>query len=94
MRPIWKGPFVKAALYKAVVKQGQGTTGSRPVRTKSRASMILPTMVGACVHVHNGHQFVPLALTEEMIGRRLGEFVATTKPFSFRATNANKKLKK
>ena len=89
-RAIWKGPFVKTALLNAI----QRDTGRTGVQTKSRASMIIPSMVGANVHVHNGHQYIPLTLTEEMIGRRLGEFVATKKPFSFRATNANKRPKK
>jgi small subunit ribosomal protein S19 len=89
-RAIWKGPFVKAGLLSAIARDVQ----REGVKTKSRASMVLPSMVGANVHVHNGHQYIPLMLSEEMIGRRLGEFVATKKPFSFRATNANKKPKK
>lgn len=90
-RPIWKGPYVKQALLRALERDSSKREG---VKTKSRASMILPSMVGALVHVHNGHQYIPLSLSEEMIGRRLGEFVATKKPFTFRATNANKKPKK
>lgn len=89
-RSIWKGPFVKPALLEAIKNDVQRSG----IKTKSRASMIIPSMVGANVHVHNGHQYIPLALTEDMIGHRLAEYVATRKPFSFRATNANKKAKK
>jgi small subunit ribosomal protein S19 len=89
-RAIWKGPFVKTSLLEAI-KDDVARLG---VKTKSRASMILPSMVGANVHVHNGHQYIPLILSEEMIGRRLGEFVATRKPFTYRQTNANKRPKK
>lgn len=88
MRPIWKGPFVQEQLYEAIVRRGE-----RNVRTTSRASMVLPAMVGACVHVHNGRDYMPLTLTEAMVGQRLGHFVRTTKPFTFRATNAHKKNK-
>jgi small subunit ribosomal protein S19 len=89
-RAIWKGPFVKTSLLEAI----KGDVARLGVKTKSRASMILPSMVGANVLVHNGHQYIPLILSEEMIGRRLGEFVATRKPFTYRQTNANKRPKK
>lgn len=52
---------------------------SKPIKTHARDMVILPEMVGVTVHVHNGKEFVPVEVTEEMIGHRLGEFALTCK---------------
>lgn len=75
-RSIKKGPFVDAKLAKKV--ESVRRSGSRVViRTWSRASMVMPDMVGLTMAVHDGRRHVPILLTENMVGHRLGEFVAT-----------------
>ena len=61
------------------------------VRVSARNNTIIPTFVGARLLVHNGKEYQPLVVREEMVGHKIGEFVATTKPKTYRATNANKK---
>ena len=63
----------------------------RPVKTWSRRSMIIPTMVGLTIAVHNGRQHVPVFVTEEMVGHKLGEFAPTR---TYRGHAADKKAKK
>lgn len=63
-------------------------------KTTARSSTILPQMVGVTLEVHNGRSFIPLTIREEMVGMKFGELVACKKPFSFRQTNAGKKVKK
>ena len=73
-RSIKKGPFVDPKLMKKVT----AAQGSREViRTWSRASMIMPDMVGMTIAVHDGRRFVPVLITENMVGHRLGEFSPT-----------------
>lgn len=75
-RSIHKGPFVDHHLMKKVdeaVQQGS----RRPIKTWSRRSMILPQMVGLTIAVHNGRQHVPVLVTENMVGHKLGEFAVT-----------------
>ena len=71
-----KGPYVDPKLMKkvGVVRQ----TGSRSViRTWARASMIMPEMVGLTIAIHDGRRFIPILMTENMVGHRLGEFAPT-----------------
>ncbi len=71
-----KGPFVHPKLLKkveAVRRSGQRTV----IRTWSRASMIIPEMVGLTIAVHDGRRHVPIFITEQMVGHRLGEFAPT-----------------
>jgi ribosomal protein S19 len=68
-------------------------TAGLGVQTKARSSTIIPAMVGALLHIHNGMSFVPVKIKEEMVGMKVGQLVATTKPWSFRATNAHKRSK-
>ena len=89
-RSIKKGPFVDHHLLKKV----QETTESgskKPIKTWSRRSMILPEMLGLTIAVHNGRQHVPIYVTENMVGHKLGEFAMTR---TFRGHVADKKTKK
>src|SRR5258706_12129681 len=75
-RSIKKGPFVQAALVKKV--DAQNTAGSKKViKTWSRSSTVLPDFVGHTFAVHNGRKFVPVFVTENMVGHKLGEFSPT-----------------
>ena len=75
-RSIKKGPYVDPKLLKKVEKTKE--TGSRePIKTWSRSSMIMPEMVGVTFAVHDGRKFVPVFVSEIMVGHRLGEFSPT-----------------
>ena len=75
-RSVKKGPFVDAHLISKV--EGALKDGNRRViKTWSRRSTILPQFVGANVMVHNGHKWIPLFITENMVGHKLGEFAPT-----------------
>jgi len=75
-RSIKKGPFVDLHLIKKVEKV-QRTNDKRPIKTWSRRSTILPDFVGLTIAVHNGKQHVPVYVTENMVGHKLGEFSHT-----------------
>lgn len=75
-RSIKKGPFVDLHLSKKV-EQAVATNNKRPIKTWSRRSMIVPNMVGLTIAVHNGRQHVPVLISENMVGHKLGEFAAT-----------------
>jgi small subunit ribosomal protein S19 len=75
-RSIKKGPFVDDHLMKKVVA-AKAEGNKKPIKTWSRRSMILPDMVGLTLNVHNGRQFVPVYVTENHIGYKLGEFAPT-----------------
>ena len=74
-RSVRKGPFIDAHLLAKVAASSAGN--KRPIKTWSRRSMILPDMVGLTIAVHNGRQHVPLLVTENMVGHKLGEFAPT-----------------
>ena len=75
-RSVRKGPFIDGHLMEKV--QGQRASGDRRViRTWSRRSMVSPDMVGLTIAVHNGHKFIPVFITENMVGHKLGEFAPT-----------------
>ena len=78
-RSIHKGPFVDHHLAKKV-GEAVATSNKRPIKTWSRRSMITPDMIGHTLHVHNGRLFMPVFITENMVGHRLGEFAPTRKP--------------
>lgn len=88
-RSLKKGPFVDNHLHNKVVK-AQQTSDKRPIKTWSRRSMILPEMVGLTIAVHNGRQHVPVFITENMVGHKLGEFAATR---TFKGHSGDKKVK-
>ncbi|MHB8534513.1 MAG: 30S ribosomal protein S19 [Sulfuricaulis sp.] len=75
-RSVRKGPFVDAHLA-AKVEKAQTENSKKPIKTWSRRSTITPDFVGLTVAVHNGRQHVPLLITENMVGHKLGEFAAT-----------------
>lgn len=89
-RSIRKGPFVDHHLMKKV-EDAVATNNRRPIKTWSRRSMILPEMVGLTIAVHNGRQHVPVLITENMVGHKLGEFALTR---TYRGHAADKKAKK
>ena len=75
-RSIWKGPFIDGYLLKKV--QEATKSGSRQaIKTWSRRSTILPQFVGLTFGVYNGHKFIPVSVTENMVGHKLGEFSPT-----------------
>jgi len=75
-RSIKKGPFVDHHLMKKV-DEAAANNDRRPIKTWSRRSMILPEMVGLTIAVHNGRQHVPVLISENMVGHKLGEFALT-----------------
>ena len=75
-RSIKKGPFVDAPLAKKIATMNAGNE-KRVLKTWSRRSTITPDFVGHTVAVHNGNKFVPVYMTENMVGHKLGEFVPT-----------------
>ena len=89
-RSIKKGPFVDAHLLKKV-DAVRATSDKRPIKTWSRRSMVLPDFVGLTIAVHNGKQHIPVFVTENMVGHKLGEFSLTR---TFRGHTAGKKAKK
>ena len=75
-RSVWKGPFVDAYLLKkANVSRESGRNDV--IKTWSRRSTIMPQFVGLTFGVHNGHKFVPVMVTDQMVGHKLGEFAPT-----------------
>ena len=79
-RAIWKGPFVEESLIKKVEKI-QNQTDRKPIKTWSRKSTIIPEFVGYSFLIHNGKKFIPIRISEEMVGHKLGEF-SPTRTFS------------
>ena len=75
-RSVKKGPFVDNHLMKKV-EEAVASNNKRPIKTWSRRSMIIPEMVGLTIAVHNGRLHVPVYVTENMVGHKLGEFAAT-----------------
>ena len=75
-RSLKKGPFVDGHLLKKV-ETAQATRDKKPIKTWSRRSMILPEFIGLTIAVHNGKQHVPVYVTDQMVGHKLGEFAAT-----------------
>jgi small subunit ribosomal protein S19 len=75
-RSLKKGPFIAHHLFNKV--QAQNSAGTKkPIKTWSRASMILPDMVGHTFEVHNGRKFITVFVSENMVGHKLGEFAPT-----------------
>lgn len=75
-RSLKKGPYVHPKLLKKVLKLSE-TRERKVIKTWSRASMITPDFVGHTIAVHNGKQFIPIYITENMVGHKLGEFAPT-----------------
>ncbi len=89
-RSIKKGPFVDAHLLKKV-ETVRATNDKRPVKTWSRRSTVLPEFVGLTIAVHNGKQHIPVYISENMVGHKLGEFSLTR---TFKGHAADKKAAK
>lgn len=90
-RSIKKGPYVEAKLQKKV-EQLNASGQKRVVKTWSRRSMIAPDFVGHTFAIHNGKQHVPIFITENMVGHRLGEF-APTRTFRSHGAHTNKAVR-
>jgi small subunit ribosomal protein S19 len=89
-RSLKKGPFIDLHLMKkveAAIEKGD----RKPIKTWSRRSTIFPNFVGLTIAVHNGRQHVPVFVTEDMVGHKLGEFSATR---TYRGHTADKKAKR
>jgi small subunit ribosomal protein S19 len=86
-RSVKKGPFVDHHLIKKVETAKQNND-KRPLKTWSRRSMVLPDMVGLTIAVHNGRDHMPIFISENMVGHKLGEFAVTR---TYRGHMADKK---
>lgn len=89
-RSVWKGPFIDRHLLKKVEKFRSGEIKG-VVKTWSRRSTILPQMVGITFGVHNGNKFIPVLVTDNMIGHKLGEFSPTRTYYGHGADKKGKK---
>lgn len=90
-RSIKKGPFVDAHVMEKV--QAEGPSSKKVIKTWSRRSTITPDFIGLTFAVHNGKKFIPVFVTENMVGHKLGEF-APTRTFHGHAADKKSKLKK
>jgi small subunit ribosomal protein S19 len=88
-RSIRKGPFVDLHLANKV-HAAQEANSKKPIKTWSRRSMIVPDMIGLTIAVHNGRQHVPVLISDNMVGHKLGEFAPTR---TYRGHMADKKAK-
>jgi small subunit ribosomal protein S19 len=88
-RSLKKGPFIDLHLMKKT-EEAQEKNDRRPIKTWSRRSTIFPGFVGLTIAVHNGRQHVPVFVTEDMVGHKLGEFAVTR---TYRGHVADKKAK-
>ena len=89
-RSLRKGPYIQEALEKRIIAMNEGAAKKEVVKTWSRSSMISPDFVGHTIAVHNGNKFIPVYVTENMVGHKLGEF-APTRTFRFGQSLISKK---
>lgn len=89
-RSLKKGPFIDVSLLKKVEKAVK-CSDKKPLKTWSRRSTVFPNMVGLTISIHNGRHHIPVFITEEMVGHKLGEFSLTR---TYRGHTADKKIKK
>lgn len=89
-RSVWKGPFVDGYLLKKA-ETARSSGRKEPIKTWSRRSTILPQFVGLTFNVYNGRKFIPVMVTETMVGHKLGEFSPTR---TFHGHTGDKKVKK
>jgi len=89
-RSVKKGPFVDSHLMKKV-ENAVVAKSKKPIKTWSRRSMVVPEMVGLSIAVHNGKEHVPVFVSENMVGHKLGEFALTR---TFRAHSGDRKVQK
>ncbi len=88
-RSIKKGPFIDHHLLNKVLESNKSGS-KRPIKTWSRRSMILPEMIGLTIAIHNGRQHVPVLVSDNMVGHKLGEFAPTR---TYKGHQADKKSK-
>jgi small subunit ribosomal protein S19 len=91
-RSLKKGPFIDPKLLEKVIAS-QETRSSRVIKTWSRRSTIVPEMVGITLAVHNGRKFLPVFITEDMVGHKLGEF-SPTRTYYGHAADKKSKLRR
>jgi small subunit ribosomal protein S19 len=91
-RSLKKGPFIDQKLLNKV-SAAQGSRSNQVIKTWSRRSTILPEMVGITLAVHNGRKFIPVFVTENMVGHKLGEF-SPTRTYYGHAADKKSKVKK
>lgn len=91
-RSLKKGPYVEPSLLKKVMAVTE-SRGAKVIKTWSRRSTIIPEMVGTTMAVHNGKKFIPVFISENMVGHKLGEF-SPTRTFYGHAGDKKTKLKK
>ncbi len=89
-RSVKKGPFIDAHLLKKV-ETAHTANDKRPIKTWSRRSTVLPDFIGLTIAVHNGKQHIPVFISENMVGHKLGEFALTR---TFKGHTGGKKAKK
>ena len=89
-RSVWKGPFVELSLIKKVEKL-KNETVKKPIKTWSRKSTIIPEFIGISFLIYNGKKFIPITISEDMVGHKFGEFAPTRQFFGH--TPADKKAK-
>ena len=88
-RSVWKGPYFDITLFKKVKKSKEENSKS-PIKTWSRRSTIIPDFVGVTLSVYNGKSFIPVFVTEDMVGHKLGEFALTR---TFKMHSGDRKAK-
>jgi len=88
-RSLKKGPYVDDHLFKKVMRAKE-TDDRRPIQTWSRRSVVLPDFVGVNLAIHNGNKFVPVLVTENMVGHKLGEF-SPTRTYRGHSTKTDKR---
>ncbi|KAI0484320.1 ribosomal protein S19/S15 [Xylariaceae sp. FL0804] len=76
-RSVWKGPVIVPL---PIVRPADQV---KPIRTQARSATVLPSFVGLRFQIHNGKDYVPITITEDMVGHKLGEFAPTRKPFIY-----------
>jgi small subunit ribosomal protein S19 len=90
-RSLKKGPYIDPSLLKKITKAKEGS-GDKVIKTWSRRSTITPELVGLTIAVHNGKKFIPVFITEDMVGYKLGEF-SPTRTFHSHAGDRRTKVK-
>ena len=88
-RSVWKGPYFDITLFKKVKKSKEENSKS-PIKTWSRRSTVIPDFVGVTISVYNGKSFIPVYVTEDMVGHKLGEFSPTR---TFKGHSGDRKAK-
>ena len=89
-RSVWKGPFVEESLIKKVEKE-KSNPSRKPIKTWSRKSTILPDFVGISFLIYNGKKFIPVLVSEEMVGQKLGEYAPTRTYYGHTADKKSKR---